>query len=49
MSAALNRKVTITLKAASWVEDEQEEFEDLLGRIRYELKYSPYEWKIEDE
>jgi hypothetical protein len=49
VSAALNRKVTITLKAAPWVEDEQQEFEDLLAQIRHGLKYSPYEWEVVDE
>ena len=44
----MKREVTITLEGASWIEDEQDEFEDLMGKIRYALKYSPFEWKVED-
>ena len=44
----MDREIVIKLTPESWMEGEEEEFRDLMGAIRYKLKYTAYDWSLEE-
>lgn len=44
----MDREIVIRLTPEPWMEDEEMEFAELLSAIRYKLKYTAYDWSLEE-